>query len=414
MNLKNIFTGIPRPGDPLFVLYLSNILAIGFSVLTNFAWGHWVSTSDFNSIQLIIRYAAIIGFFALPGMNEASGLAAGAGDLKTAFLGLGLRIAFYSLIAFGCTLIAASSSITILPGLSDMGTTNLLWYAPAIIVPSFAIGVFLASRDSLWAALTRTLSAAFPVLILGVLFLSGKKENIAPLYLAGLGILSLLLLLPVLGVNSPEKQSKTGLLRYGFQTSVIRWPEFLLSMEIFILAAYLPPLSLTLFFLADRVNDHIKSFISNNFAHAFGKYSRLKSNVEIESEMRLDFKKSAQTVWYQIGVILLVIPLGLIMWRSDYWGAIPLAIGLVALVFMGTPHTFVRFGLIACKNKRYQSAHALIYPVTYIFVLLILVPKFGLWGVFAAKVYGALLGMFLAWHFGLRRRGKNFDIVPNS
>jgi hypothetical protein len=385
------------PSLPVFYLYLSNFFAIGFSVVITYAWGHWVDTADYNAIQLIIRYAGILGIFALPGMNEAAGLAAGKNDMNTAAKALGYRFLVYFILVGGLIAIAYYYK-SIFPGLSKHELSGFAFYSPALLIPPFALGIFLSLKRNIWAASSRAVTAAFPVVILGTIFILGGRSNISDWYLFGIGAMNLLLLIPIFMFPTDDANRQSGLLRYGVETSVIRWPELILGLETFVLAMCLSPLHLSIFFLADRASEHLKSFLSNNFSDAFGRYSRLTSDAEIMAESSRDFKNWIRNFFYQILIVLLIIPMGMVLWRKAYWDAIPLAMGFFVLVFLMTPFTFIRFEMIARKIRSYQTIHSILYPVSYISTLILLAPH-GIWGVLIARVVAAAVGIGIASYF---------------
>lgn len=412
MDFRKLLTKLTNTSDPLYFLYLSNVIAMGLSVLTTYAWGHWVSSADLNFIQFVIRYGAMLGFIAFPGMNEAANLAAGRGQYRTALVALLLRFLGYFTAIIVVFAVSHFSGRSLFPGIPADALPYLLWYAPAILLPAYAMGVFLSLNKHQWTAGVRVLTALAPLVFLGVLYFSGAMTGVGGQYIILMGAAHLLLILPMfilLNRDNTGSSRENNLISYGLQGSAIRWPEFALSFEIVVLAAFLSPLELTLFFLADRVCDHAKSFLSNNFSDAFARYSRLPDSRAVLAASIDDFWRwLKRSPLYALG-LLLIIPAGMILWRRDYWAAIPICMTLVFLVLAGTPSTFIRQGLIATQQKFYMSLHTVLVSLSYLTTLIVLAPQLGVWGVVAARAVLVLFGSFLAIYFCFWRPGTMYN-----
>lgn len=390
---------------PMTYLYSSTFLAVFFSLLTNLAWGRWVPLEEFNAIQLVIRYAGIIGFLALPGMNEAASLAAGKGKIRTALNCLWFRFGFYigivSLIYFGMTGLRHS----LIPGLNLKELGYIFWYGPVILVPGFILGVTLALGHHKWFAISRVANSALSALILWGFFVFGLRSHVAQPYLVLSGILYTVCLLPFFFLKTPTSHihDKT-LVRFGMDSSVIRWPEFMLSFEVAIVAMFLKPIELSIFFLSDRLCDHLKGLLSNNFVESYSQYARMDNPDDILPAADKECKRWSKNLWYYSLLILLIIPLGLVIWRREYWMAIPVAMAFSLVVLLGTPKTIVRQALLALKKRPYMAAHSTVYPIIYISVLFIFVKFMGLTGVVLARFIGMGVGVGIITYFGKKYR----------
>lgn len=390
-----------RGNKALTYLYISSVVTILFSVVTNFAWGHWVPGEEFNFIQLIMRYTALGIFLAMPGMNDVAGIAAGKNDLRTGAVGLFYRIVSYYLLLIVIWGIFRWTGRSFIPGIESNEFYYFIIFLPVLIIPPYVTAVSLALNRYKWTAITRIGTAAVPAFILIAVFLVDPWESYRNAYLYFVPILTLIFLIPFFFVKGEKRESADReLLKYGVQSSVTRWPEFLFGFETVIVAAVLSPIHLTIYFLADRLSQHYKAFLMNHFSEAFSRYARIKDVDEIMTASKNEFWRSLKNIHVYFLSVALLIPIGLVVWRQEYWSAILICVLLCLIVVMGTPATFVRQGLIVAKDKKFISLYSTVVVLLQMGSMVILVPMWDLWGIVAAKFIGMVVGTFLIVRFG--------------
>jgi uncharacterized membrane protein YuzA (DUF378 family) len=397
--IKHVQASIKAKGDVFKYLYSATAMTLVFAFLSNYAWGHWFSGSDLNFVQLIIRYGGLVVFLALPGMNEASFIAAGKGDLKTSLMSLLIRLISFLGLTAAAFVLMGFLNFNIFPGLNRKDTWFFVIYSPALFLPAFIYGILLSINKTQMTAIARVLTGAIPAIYLLGFYLLGFQSDMAGMFIFLVGISNLLLLLFLLKYWEKPKTRDRGTLKFGFNMSLVRWPEFAMGLEVAVLAITLAPIQLTLFFLADRIGAYMRSFTSNHFADAFASYCRIKDPLEAVEKGKKDCKGSLLFSPIYILVLLVLIPLCMVVWRQDYWGAIPICLGICLAQFLVLPVSFYNLSLSSIKVKRNAGVQSAFTPVVFLPALFIFTSLWGLWGVVFAKILAAVFRVSVSIYF---------------